>query len=121
MNYANCIRSPGEDVGKACANIIAQRDRYIGREVTLSGEVLTRESVLGSFQIVYPNVQFEILNERDNMDSFKAKYGEPMHKMYSRYFVRMLEGGNLSLSKELNPKIHHLESYLNGYRSRYDF
>jgi uncharacterized protein YbjT (DUF2867 family) len=111
-----------EDVGEAFASIFSEPARFLGRKVALSGELLTLNTMVSAFSEVFPSTAF--VGRNPTLDEYKAETssnGDALWQMYSWYQARMPRGGDLELTKELNPNVATFRRYLEEHQERYKF
>lgn len=112
-----------EDVGECCGAIFEQPEKFLGRKVALSGELLTPESMLAGFQGAFPDQKFVFHNP--DLDTYKKNlapgFGDALWRMYKWYQFRMPRGGDIALTKGLNPAAHDFASYLKAHADRFKF
>ena len=97
---------------------------FVGRKVAFSGELLTPTSLVQAFSQVFPQQKFRF--ENPDLSSFaeqtkKAGFGDALANMYGFYVKRMPRGGDLELTKQLNPNVKSLAQYLKDYKSDFKF
>lgn len=110
------------DVGESCASIFAQRAEFIGRKVALSGELVTGEEMVSCFRDTFPEHRFVYLNT--DIEAYKAKtagFGDALYNMYKWYQYRMPLGGDVALSKALNPSMRTFREYLRDRKHCFKF
>jgi uncharacterized protein YbjT (DUF2867 family) len=118
----HCIQST--DVGECCASMLERPSEFIGRKVSLSSELVKGEDIQAAFEAAFPAVTFRYSNP--TIEEFKAAcaakgFGTAVATMYSWYQFRMPEGGDVELTRELNPKVQSLAEYVATHKDRWDF
>ncbi len=111
-----------EDVGEAFASIFSDSARFLGRKVALSGELLSLSAMVSAFSDVFPSIAF--VGRNPTLDEYKAEsssFGDALWRMYSWYQARMPRGGDLELTRELNPNVSTFRRYLEEHEERYKF
>lgn len=111
-----------EDVGEAFASIFSESSRFLGHKVALSGELLSLSAMVSAFADVFPSTAF--VGRNPTLDEYKAEsssFGDALWRMYTWYQARMPRGGDLELTKELNPNVSTFRRYLEEHKERYKF
>lgn len=110
------------DVGEAFAAIFSDGSRYVGRKLALSGELLLLDDMVLAFRQVFPSVKF--VGRNPALDEYKKEssaFGDALWRMYSWYQARMPRGGDLNLTRKLNPSVLSFRKYLEENKDRYKF
>ena len=113
------------DVGEACAALFAAGDKYKGRKVDITGELLpSGDYITKAFETAFPGNKFRFDNPspEDYLKQCQAAgFGDALPNMYGFYSKRMPRGGNSELTKELHPKVKSLADYLKDCSSDFKF
>ena len=92
----------------------------MGRKVALSGELLSLDAMVTALSEAFPSVRF--VGKNPTLDDYKEEssaFGDALWRMYSWYHARMPRGGDLELTRELNPNVSTFRHYLENHRDRY--
>jgi uncharacterized protein YbjT (DUF2867 family) len=111
-----------EDVGEAFASIFSNSARFLGHKVALSGELLSLSAMVSAFSEVFPSTAF--VGQNPTLDEYKAessRFGDALWRMYSWYQARMPRGGDIELTRVLNPNVSPFRRYLEEHQERYKF